>query len=175
MKKMIVLLVSILLVVATGVSCAEGIDYAVMSDEDLHAVVNSARNELTRRELIAAEKLVLLDRDGVQAYLTGEYRIYGSDEIFMEIEAVVINDSEASVSLMSDGCCINGWDVWCMGIGDTTAGKKKKGNITVKLTDAEISTYEEIEEIEFSLYLSNSETYQRINESETLVVHFNAE
>jgi len=175
MKKVFSVLLMLVLICTAGFATAEGLDYSSMSDEELHATISSARNELTRRELIAEEKLVIFEADNVQAYLTGNYEVYGSDTVFLNLEAVIINDSDATVSLMTEACCINGWDVWSMGIANTSAGKKHKGNFNIKLTDAEIATFEEIEEIEFTFYLSNAETYKRIGESTSVVVHYNVE
>ena len=175
MKKMFSLFLVLLLVCTTAFSFAEGLDYSAMTSEELYEIISAARNELTKRELVASEKLVIFEAEGVQVYLTGEHRVYGTDSVFLDLEAVVINDSDVPVSLSTAACSVNGWDVWNMGISSTSAGKKQKSNFNINLTDAEISTYEEIEEIEFTLYLVNSETYKRVGENVSVIVHFNAE
>lgn len=173
MKKMLSLFLVLLLVCTAAF--AEGLDFPAMTEEELHEIISAARNELTKRELVASEKLVIFEAEGVQVYLTGEHRVYGTDTVFLDLEAVVINDSDVPVSLSTAACSVNGWNVWNMGISSTSVGKKQKGNFNINLTDAEISSYEEIEEIEFSLYLVNAETYQRVGEEVNVIVHFNAE
>ena len=57
MKKFLTVLLALLLL--CGSCLAEGLDYASMTDAQLHDIVDAARNELTKRELVAAEKTVL--------------------------------------------------------------------------------------------------------------------
>ena len=68
---------------------------------------------------------------------------------------------------------MNGWDVFSTGITNTSPGKKQKGKLTIKIADAEISTYEELEEIEFVFKLSDGETYKAISLTDPITVHFN--
>lgn len=54
MKKVLAAFLALLLL--CGSCLAEGLDYASMTDAQLHDIVNAARNELTRRELVAEGK-----------------------------------------------------------------------------------------------------------------------
>lgn len=172
MKKLISILAA--LVLLGGIAVSESIDYASLTDDQLHEIINLARNELAKRELIAQEKTVLFEQDGVQLYLTGKYRV-SSKADYMYLEAVVVNDSDLSVGVALDSykASVNGWDVWGDGISGTKPGKKQKGEITIKIADAEISTYEELEEIEFVFKLFNGETYKTISLTDPITVHFN--
>lgn len=173
MKRIISLILAMLMLIA-GTAFAEAtIDFTAMTDEQLHDLINGARNELAKRELAMSADLTLFEQDGVTVYLTGEYEIWGSDNIYIDFEAVVVNDSDKLVSILVDISSINGWDVYGSGISETSAGKKQKGNLEFLLTDADISTYEEIEEIELSLTIYDSENWETISTVEGIVIQFN--
>jgi len=171
-------LISVILTLLMFVSCfaiAEGTDFSAMDDATLHAMINGARNELTKREMVAAENIVLFEQDGVSVYLTGKHEVWGSDSYYLDLEAVLVNDSAASVYLYIDTAYVNGWEVYAGGITDTAAGKKQKANIDFSISEAGITTYEEIEEIEVNIWLCDSESYEAIAVLEPITVHFNAE
>lgn len=153
---------------------AEGMDFASMTDEELHALVDGARNELANRELAATADTVLIDQDDVKVYLTGEHKV-SSNGSYLYMEAVVVNDSDKQISILIDSSSINGWDVFSTGISETNPGKKQKGEFDFSLEDAGISSYEEIEEIEMELYLFDSINYDRISDNISITLQFNAE
>ena len=62
MKKFLTVLLALLLL--CGSCLAEGLDYASMTDAQLHDIVDAARNELTKRELVAEGKTLLFEQDG---------------------------------------------------------------------------------------------------------------
>ena len=175
MKKSLVLVLAALLALC-GVATAET-DYAAMPDDDLHAMIDAARNELTRRELTAAADTVLFDQDGISCYLTGGYDIqeWGEGNHVMKLEAVVINDSDVMVTVGIEGCYVNGWEVYGGVIQKTDAGKKQKDTFEIRLYDADIHSYEEIEDIEFTFKVYKSDDYAKIFQLDPITVHFNAE
>lgn len=173
MKRMIAALLATLLLL-TVCAFAEGTDFASMTDEELHALVDGARNELANRELSATADTVLVDQDGVKVYLTGENRV-SSSGTYLYLEAVVVNDSDKKVSVGVDTSSINGWDVYGGGIGETNSGKKQKGEFSFSLEDADISSYEELEDLEMELYLYDADAYERIGEIIPVVLNFKAE
>ena len=71
MKKILVLLAALMLTVLPAM--AKQLDYANMKDDELQAIVDSARNELTKRQLEEDGKTLLFEHDGISVYLTGEY------------------------------------------------------------------------------------------------------
>ena len=148
-------------------------DLSKFSDDDLRAALSAIRNELTRRSLVTDEKTVIFDQDGIQVYLTGEYEVWGSDTKYITFNAVVINDSESNIGVSLDDVSINGWNVYGSGIYDTVAGKKQKSGIEFNLTDAEISSFEEIEDIEFVVSAYDSDSYDTIATSDVVTLNFN--
>lgn len=168
-------IVSFMLVVVLLFCCtaySEGLDVSSMTDEQLHKIIDLAKNELLKRELIAQEKLIIFDQDGVQLYLTGEYKFRLP---YMELNAVVINNSDVTVAFSTDyKVSVNGWEVWGDPdyLGKTSPGKKHKGNFTIKIEDAEVGSFDEIEEIEFNLTLVNADTNRVISTAPTVTVHY---
>lgn len=174
MKKTFVFLIAVIMLLAIPVEAfAEMPDFASMTDEELHEIIGLARNELKKRELNFEEKMILFEQDGVTVYFTGEYEVYGSDSKFIKLFVTAVNDSDRDVNVQEDAFVINGWDVYGSGIHGITAHHKKKDEFTFNLSDADITTYEEIEEILFDLYLYDGTDWERISDIEPITVHFN--
>ena len=175
MKKILVLVLAALLALC-GVATAEA-DYSAVSDDELHTVIDAARNELARRELTASADTVLFDQDGVQCYLTGNYEVkeWGEGKHVMQLEAVVINDTDVTVNVSIEACYVNGWEVYGGLIQKTDPGKKQKDTFEIRLFDADIHSYEEIEDIEFTFKVANSDDYSVIYKLDPITVHFNAD
>lgn len=175
MKKFVVIILVVIMALASTVAFADTQDYASMDDAALHEMINGARNELAKREMKVAEKSVLFEEEGITLYLTGNYDVWGSDNWYLDLEAVVINDSDATVFVSVDSAYVNGWEVYGSGITDTEGGKKQKGMLEFCISEADISTYEEVEDIEIVFSLFDSDTYETIAELEPITIHVNAE
>ncbi|MGJ4851823.1 hypothetical protein ACH6CV_16415 [Bacillota bacterium Meth-B3] len=173
MKKFLSSVLVLALLFSAGFALAEGADFASMKDDELHALINGARNELTKREMVAAEKTVLLERDGITVYLTGEHKTWGDGGV-LGLEAVVVNDSENTVNVMMNSASVNGWNVLTGGIFSVESKKKKKNTFEIRIHEAELSSYEAIEDMEFVLRVSDSNSYDKIFETDKISLHFNA-
>ena len=169
MKRLISLILALTLLGSLALAEA---DLTTMTDDELHALVDGARRELTKRELVAGEKLVLIEQDGVTLYLTGANR---NTNDFTYLGAVLVNDNDFPVLVTADEFSANGWDVWCGGFDKTEAGKKKKGEITFKSVDAEIADLSEIEDIEVVFTIKNGDDYKAISSTDSMTIHFNAD
>ena len=156
---------------------AELTDFSSMTEEELHELINGARNELTLRELVFDKDTVLIDQDGVKVYLTGNYKVnefyYPDDLVSVTFEAVIINETDTTISVNFDSATVNGWDVSYNGIGDITAGHKKKDNLELYISEADITTYEEIEEVIFDLYVYDSDNWDTLFSPDPITVQFN--
>lgn len=171
MRRFMALLLAALFLV-TAAAAAENMDFASMSDEELHSIIDGARSELTKRELVAAEDVVLFEQDGVTVYLTGNHDTYGDDSVYLELEVVVVNDADQSLGVGIDSASINGWNVFGGGIPGTDAGKKQKGSLLFCISDAEAYSFEEIEDIELDFYVYSEETYETVFSVDTVALHF---
>ena len=173
MKKYVSIFLALLLLIAIPCEAFAENDFSAMSDEELRELFDAARNELASRSLKAEADTVLFDQGGVQAYLTGKYEIndYG-DTVELDLEVVILNDSDHELYLDCDGSTVNGWEVMGWGISGISAGKKKKDNIELTISDASISTYEEVEDIEFVFTLFDAITYDVIDSIDPVIVFF---
>lgn len=175
MKKILVLLLAVLLAFC-AVATAET-DYSSMTDDELHTMIDAARNELVRRELTASADTMLFDHDGIQCYLTGNYEIkeWGEGKHVMLLETVVVNNTDVMMDVRIDGCYVNGWEVYGGIIQKTDAGKKQRDTFEIRLYDADIHSYEEIQDIDFTFKVTKSDDYSMIFQLDPITVHFNAE
>lgn len=72
----------------------------------------------------------------------------------------------------TDGLSVNGWNVTSWGL-IVTAGKKLKDNIEINICEASISTYEEIEDIEFPFSVYDANSFDKITEINPVVIVIN--
>ena len=169
MKKFISMILILVLSIAATFAFAEGVDVSSMTDEELRAIVDSARNELVKRELTAEADTVLFDAEGVKMYLTGNSRV-SSDGEYAYFEVVVVNDTDVEVGITVESASINGWDVFGSDVYGTSAGKKQKAEMFFKIADAEISTIEEIDDLELTFRLFDSDNSTFITEESDPVI-----
>lgn len=176
MRRLFALLMAAMLLLAVP-AFAEETDFASMTDEALHALIDGARNELVKRELVAGGKILLFEQDGVQLYLTGNYTVqsWGEGKPVLQLEGIVINDTEQMIGVYIDTVAVNGWDVYGGCIINVDPGKKKKASFEIRLYDGEAMTYEEIEEITFNFRVSESSTYKKLFDAPDITVQFNQE
>jgi len=153
MKRFICLLVSLLLL--CPVALAADPDFASMTDDELLSMINGARNELFSRKMESSGKVMLIDREDMQIYLTGKTDTSGR---YLDIEVVFVNNTDEKLSVHNHSCIVNGWEVYCDIIGETSAGSKKKDTFQIKMDDADISSLSEMEDMVISLYTYNSTT-----------------
>ena len=182
MRKGFVSIVTLFLVSLLAFACAEGLDYASMSDDELQAIISAATEELNSRNpseveastdgaLHMVEGTVLLDQNNITVTLTGNINAYGSDDsAFMELEAIIENNSSDPIYVNVDGCSINGWEVFGAGISDIGSGKKKKGDFMFMISDAEITRPDQIEEMEISFSIANADNWNTIFKTDTITL-----
>lgn len=168
MKKLLTLLLALLLI--GSIALAESLDYASMTDKELQDIIDGARNELLVRKLDSDGTFVLFDQDGAKLYLTGHYKINSSG--FVKMEAVFINNTGKAATVGVDEVYVNGWKVSALSPGGCANGKKIKGTFDMNLSSAEISTFAEVEEIEFHIRIYD-ESYETFIRFDPITVVFN--
>ena len=121
---------------------------------------------------------MLFEQDGVTVYMTGDYTIRESsisDDIWLKINIVVVNDSGRDVGIDTVNPSVNGWDVSASILSTTTKGKKSKQELTLNVKDAEVKSLEEIEELEIAFRMYDGETYKTFAEIPAITLHFNVQ
>ena len=174
MKKFVAVLMAVLMMIS-AFAMAETVDVSGLSDTELQAIIDAANAELAGRSAAPADdgKTILFEQDNVQVYLTGNYEVWGSDTHYLDLQAVVVNDTDVPITVSVEMCSVNGWGVYASGIYTTNPGKKQKDDLSINISDAEISTFEEVEEVEFQFKVYNSDTYDDMFKTDTITLTFN--
>lgn len=170
MKKAFSLFLAFVLVFSFSVAFAE--DYSKMTSDELQRIIDSAQNELFRRNNKFSENCTLYDDNNIQLYLTGKCSIrdHSFDEgvKVVEFEAIFINDSDQNISLRITDCYVNGWSASASNEFHTVkAGKKAKG--TIRIDTSAIQKMEDFEEIEWTLCFKNADNSKTFDEADNTV------
>ena len=174
MKKFLCFL--LLFCLCSSFALAESLDYAAMTDEQLHTLIDSARAELLKRELsITGDNLLLFQQDGISLYITGgyDYLSFGEKGRALKLEAIIINESEQEINIGIDNVAVNGWEVYGGSILKTGPGKKQKGAFEIRIYEAGFETYQEIQDFEFIFKVQASEGFKTIFKTSPITVHLN--
>ncbi len=166
MKRFLSVLFVIMLI--TGISYAE--DYSSKTDDELYAIQDAVRNELTKREMTTEGNILIFEHEGVSVYLTGEYSYDYRDAL--NLDAIIINDSDKEFSFYTE-LSVNGWDVYSNSAGiEAHPHKKNKDDININISDAGIKTYEEIEEMDFRISFWFNDDAGNHYKAEPFTLHF---
>ena len=163
-------LFSILIAIMVLVSVAYAEDYSSMTEDELYAIQDHVRNELNKRKVEAEGNILIFDHEGVSVYLTGEYSYDYRDAL--NLNAIIINDSDKEFSFYTE-ISVNGWDVYSNSAGiEAHPHKKNKDKINIRISQAEISTYEEIEEMDFRISFWFNDDVGQVYNAEPFTLHF---
>lgn len=156
--KRVLAVIFVLVMLTSGIALAE--DYSSMSNEELLAILNSVRTELLTRELSLSPDEVLMENDVVKMYIEKGKEIEFSSSGFLKIPVVLVNNSEDEISFQVDSVMVNGWE--CSGIiGNVSTAGKKRATLDINCKGAEISSIDEIEDIQIVLLAFNMKTIKR--------------
>lgn len=151
------------------------IDWASMDDATIQAEIKNAQDELTKRNggntAGGVEGAVIFSAEGVtatvQSYGAGDYM--GTADS-LQIDFLVENSSNKNMEFSPSMVSINGWQVDYVCYVEIGAGKKSKQNIKLLLSDANISTVDEVETVELS-FVYPDENYD-YHQTDTVVLNF---
>ena len=152
MKKLAIFVVVMLL---CTFAFAENIDFSGMSDVELNHLIEAAQAELKSRsgeETTAnSDDMVILDHNDLTVTIK-DLRVesdwlYGDSALIIDV--VEVNNSDKKLNFNGSTISVNGWQVDSSAYGELEAGKKSKGTFKLKLEDADISSLEEVKELEF--------------------------
>ncbi len=119
----------------------------------------------TQTAKITVEEKVIYDDDGIVVTATG---IDVSGLFGPELKVKVENNSSNNVTIQTRDCSINGLMVDTIFSCDVVAGKKANDSITFAQSELDISGITTIKDIEFTLLVLDSETYDEIDESDVI-------
>ncbi len=159
MKRIISLVLTTILLFS--MSSALGQDYSSISDTELKKQYYSIRNELTNRGLKAENKTVLLDKNGVTIYLDGSPYI-GTNWTPTQfvVPVIIVNNTDKNIYISIQKSSLNGWAVTSSAHNSTVPnGKKAKVQFIFKLSDSDVETIDDFEDVEFTITIINTENY----------------
>ncbi len=173
MRRFLALMLAATLLCGAGV--AEGASYADMSDEELHGIIDAARNELARRERALTKDMALFEAEGFTLYLTGKNALDDQvlDSQYLHIGALAVNDGEKDIGVAVNSAVVNGWEVYCSGLSVTSEGKKREEDLLFDVASTGIQSLDEVEDIQLSLSLYDAESYMLICDLEPLSLQVN--
>lgn len=173
MKRLLACIIAILLAAMSIPALAAEVDLASMTDDEIQNLIDAGRNVLLERSLVADGKTLVFEQDGISLYLMGDMNISSSG--FLYVKAIIVNDSNTTVSLTNNACSINGWMTFMNGFGAVAPGKKASGELSFDVRDTDIASVEDIEEIEFCIDVFDKDTPKIWFTTEPVVVYFKGE
>lgn len=181
MKKLLALVLAVLVLIPSAwaevdLSSLVPAAFAQATNEDLQRLIDLARNELYARQLIASpEYVTVIDTDDVKIYLDGEYG-YNAKHTGLFLHCVFMNDSNSPLAIYCEECYVNGWKAYCGMLSEIAPGKKSHDSFGILISDAGISDYSEVEEIEWHLYAcARDDSYSNRVEFTPITICFNQE
>ena len=162
MKKILVAILLFALIIPHSAALASNIDWQSMSDQEITDAINEGRLVLASRMPDSEDHVTIVNQDGVEVYLTRRYSIddgYSSGSVYLRLEAVVVNNTNMILNIVDNGTCVNGWNVDTSGIYETGAGRKQKGDIVLRISDAFLTSPEEVTDVEFVLRAYDDNEY----------------
>lgn len=174
MKKLFSLILLVALLIPTY-ALAE-IDWTGMDVATIQTEIDRARAEILTRDIKTSEKgTILLEADGLVVKMT-EFAVEKSwDGTYtLRLNYTVANNSDKPMGFRTDTCYLNGWEVGGSLYSNLEAGKKAKEeasfyNIDV---DAEVSSLEELEELEMTMLTFDPNTYMTETDDIKVTVYF---
>jgi len=164
--------ITLVLVLMFCIAALADSNWSSYTDEELQAMVDElsviikeARAEQISRKTNTDGKVVIFDQDGHK--LTLESMTNG-DSIFakssIDFTVVYENNSNGNTILAIANCYVNGWEVGSLGSFDTKVGYKEKETLNIKLDETDVSSLDDVENIEFQ--------YQYIDDHYSILKNF---
>ena len=170
MKKMFVFLFACCLLAFSVAFASAEYNFSAMTDSELQAVLNAARNEMLSRAAKISGKMYLIKSKDVEIYFTGKGRKSWSG---FEMEVVCINNTKSDIYFSCDYVTINGWQL--NGFDDIPIvgpGNKAFGAIYLDYQSVGLSDISEIEEVVIANPYVFNDNYVHVAKARTLTIDF---
>lgn len=159
--------VAALALMGTTAAYAE-IDWASMDDATIESEIKNAQSELEKRHPSDDDgskdpnkrtgKAVILDLDEIKVTATSfevvDHWQYGTA---LQVNYLVENNGDKDFEAHLDRIAINDYEVDYVGYIEIGAGNKAKGDFVLKMSDAEVSSLNEIEKVTFTFHYYSEE------------------
>lgn len=153
MKKILAL---ILVLVLVPVFALADFDCSGMTDQELQEALSAISAELMSRHKSAPEGILIFEWEGVRVYQKGDAYISG-DTLYIPVAVYNEMDHEMVISAVDSVC--NGWDVYS-GNCRASGNAKNKDDITFKVSDADMTSIDQIEGLRFKWQVYDFSVYE---------------
>ena len=140
-------------------------DYASMTDTELNEVLVAVQNELARREAYTREDQIIYDDGSIVIVWRGSPYIKQYSDTYVFYTFDVINNSDRGISFQTKDIRVNNWKTSCTGASSVEEKTSFKNSVGLTISDAYISTMEEIKDISFVLELISADDWVVISDS----------
>lgn len=170
MKKSMIPVIALLLSVVFT-ACAPATDTTndktpVSSIPSAFAPTNSASSGHDTSS-VSIEQQVIYDQDGIRITALS---LEKDDFWGPAVKVLVENDSDKNITVQTRNCSINGLMVEPMFSCDVAAGKKANDTITFMESDLETAGISTIGDIEFSIHIFDTDSWENIDTSERITL-----
>lgn len=145
MRRLFAAFLVFLMVFSGSAVMAEGVDLSAMSADELVALIDDARLELTKYLPAVADGTVLYEDENIKITLNGELEIEYGDLI---VPVIIQNYTDRNLIVSFQNASCNGWGV-NEGTVSVNANKKAKDKIDFwnAEEDADLTSIDDVEDI----------------------------
>lgn len=131
-------------------------------------ITENITTQAETEEIQQAAEEVLYESDGIKIV----YKGYTAEELFQsaKFDIYIENNSDKNISVSLDELNVNGYTISCLFYEEVPAGKKANAQIDLYSTQLEENNIESIGVVEFALHATDSSTYDRLFETETITI-----
>ena len=164
------------IILTLSITVAFAVDYSSMTEEQLNAEYNAIRNELVTKGFLAEKKTIILDQDGIQIYINGDFSIdkpYSwASSLYLYLPIIVVNNSDRNINIRLENASLNGWSVNAEGYDcSTPAGKKSKASLYFSIEDADIENISDFTDAEFVIIAYDTDTLRNVIKSNAITIY----
>ena len=174
MKRILSSVLILLMLISIRPSFAFAEDFGSKSDDELQEMYTAIRQELTSRGYRAENKKVLIDYNGVQIYVNGDFSVekewYGP---VLKLPIVVANNSQMNICVQLRNPSVNGWGCETMFSPEIPAGKKVKDNLEFELKETDVESLSDFEDVEFYFHVFDNDNWM-VDGFDSDIVHLYA-
>ena len=164
MKKRISLLVAFLLILSICIPASAeipSVNWSTLTEAELRTMSDYINTELASRTIKQDENPVIGKTDNITIYLTRRYYVDSNnpDDVYLYLETVFLNNYDFDIVVTQNYIAIDGWDCNSLVYMDIPAGKNKKDNIGIKISDAGYTDVSQVKNLEFSFNIYDTNDY----------------
>lgn len=168
MKKRLLALIFAALMAASLTACGGDTSTPTVTQDEQATQTgeeaDQAGSETTEEREAPAEQVVLLDQNNLKITYTG----IGEDFLGPQVSLLIENNSDQNYTVQTQGVSVNGFMMEPFFSEDVAPGKKSNCSISFLADDFSENGITEIENIELTFHVCDSETFQTIFDSSVI-------